>query len=164
MPKGRRLGRSGSVQPLLPNSPLRYVPGGNTGGMPNGAESGMSHDWGHTSWEKAPGKGAPCPKPQAHISNKQKMQVKKLPRTIVIKKKYKEPRNVLTKKRTRPFLWGENYKTSLRHYRWAKWRDLQYSQITCLISVKGPSLFKIEWLIEWMQFQPQFQLDFHGTW
>lgn len=55
--------------------------------MPNGAErvgwhitEGSLHEKKH--WER----GVPCPKAQSHISNKQKMQVKKLPLTIVTTK------------------------------------------------------------------------------
>lgn len=78
--------------------------------MPNGAErvgwhitEGSLHEKKH--WER----GVPCPKAQSHISNKQKMQVKKLPLTIVTTKTKtkKNPRNLgtcLTKKHTKPFL------------------------------------------------------------
>lgn len=49
------LGRP-AAQPLLPNSPTIYVPGGTSGGVPNGAERGMLHN-SPSYTQKCTGKG-----------------------------------------------------------------------------------------------------------
>ena len=122
--QGRRTGRTGLVQPLLPNCLMRCVPGGTPGGVPTRAERVACY-WA-PCMRRSMGRGTSCPKPPADVSNKQKMHGKQRNHWEQRLKKYRELRNTSSKKMYRTFF-GENYKTSLRPYGWAKGKDLHYS-------------------------------------